>query len=208
MKFIIMKKNIFYILLLLALTFFKVNGQEKIAVLGSSYFNTKTYGIYQEQVEKMGGKVIQTFLDTQNPLMFVLYDESKINANQLAERLSKNEFQQPVYVKEIQNTKQLQELGIQDTKILSYFNFNSSSNVSKELEENQKIEQKLKEQAKNEMPKEFTKEGKHYVKCDWAPFYYEVTGNPEIDNLNYAKAKEKWINENPKEYQNLSNNTK
>jgi hypothetical protein len=120
-------------------------------------------------------------LDAQNPLIFVSY-EGSVNPEEIAQKLSQSEPGYPIYVKKFQSIEQIQELGISSEKILSYY--------------------------KNPfLGKEYEKDGKKFVKCDWAPFYYEVTGNPEIDEQNYAAAKEKWVNENPKQYQNLMNNT-
>lgn len=187
-----MKKDIVYLLLLFALTFSSTHAQEKVVVLGGSYFNSKTLSIYQEKIEKMGGKVIETFLDNKNPMIFVKYDEGRLNPEELAQALSQNEFNQPVYIKNVQNVQQLQELGIHSSNVFKYF-------------EAQSFQSSITDKKEKDFPKEYEKDGKKYVKCDWAPFYYEVTGNPSIDEKNYQKAKQQWIDENPKEYQYIKN---
>lgn len=189
-----MKRKTVYFLLFLALNFSLIKGQEKLAVLGSSYFNAKTVGIYQEQIEKMGGKVVETFLDGKNPLIFVKYDAGKLNPDVLVERLSNNEFQQPVHYKLVQSKQHLIELGITNLQILSYFD------DKKEIEKKE-----VAFMSEYELEREKRKEAIELKKCDWAPFYYEVTGDPVVDEMNYQKAKEKWVSENPKEYQVIKN---
>ncbi len=183
-----MKKNMVYLLLLATLPFSDLLSQEKVVVLGSSSLNPKTRGFYEEKVEIWGGKVIETFIDSKNPLMFVSYSNPTLKVEELIEKLEKNELKASFYVKEVQNSQQLQELGISSPKIFSYFQGNNTPQEKPSID----------------FVKEYEKEGKKYVRCDWAPFYYEVTGNPELDEKNYQQAKAKWVQENPKAYQNLN----
>ena len=165
-----------------------IKAQEKVLVFGSDQLNGKTIGLYEEKMERLGAKLIGAEINGNHRLMFVAFNPNAVNEQKLIETITKNEWNHAVYVKNVESSTQLQELGITEPKILTYF---------------QKNEVKFKEEQTAEMPKEYYRDGKHFVKCEWANFYYEVTGNPEVDAQNYQNAKQKWVNENPKEYQNL-----
>jgi hypothetical protein len=155
-----MKKIILCLITTFGLTFSECLGQEKLLVLGSSNFNSKTIGIYQNQIEKLGGKVIESFLGNEHRLIFVSINENQIQAEKLIQILSNNELQHPIYIKHVQNSSELKSLGVNSSKIFSYYDNQEQKPNNKQVDQ----------------PKEYEKDGKKFVKCEWAPFYYEVTG--------------------------------
>ena len=185
-------KKTYTILLVATCSLSSIKAQEKVLVFGSDQLNGKTLSLYEEKMERYGAKLIGAEINGNHRLMFVAFNPNAVNEQKLIETITKNEWNHAVYVKNVESSTQLQELGITEPKILTYF---------QSTDEKLKVEEKQKKQT--EMPKEYFQDGKHFVKCEWANFYYEVTGNPEVDAQNYQNAKQKWVNENPKEYQNL-----